>query len=153
MKSSIWAFERDAGARLNESRRVVLVEHCAMGLGGGQTAFKMVERKAHCWLEWLPSIHDKPTRARGFQAGASMKMVHIPVGPEGDAFIGELLKFPAGRHDDDVDCASLLGRALDMAHPAVELPRPKLPGPIRGLYEMTWDEIHAQHERINRDRW
>jgi predicted phage terminase large subunit-like protein len=114
---------------------------------------RMVERKAHCWLEWLPSIHDKPTRARGFQARASMEMVHIPVGPDGDAFIGELLKFPAGKHDDDVDCASLLGRALDMAHPAVELPKPKPPEPMRGLHGMTWDEIHAQHERIEQDRW
>ncbi len=27
--------------------------------------------------------------------------------------------FPAGKHDDDVDTASLIGRAIDQAHPAI----------------------------------
>lgn len=76
------------------------------------------ERKVYCRWEWLPSITDKGARARGFQARASMKMVHIPNGSDGDAWIEELIRFPAGKHDDEVDTASLLGRALDEAHPA-----------------------------------
>lgn len=77
------------------------------------------ERKIYCRMEWLPSIHDKPTRARGFQARAAMGMVHIPMGPEGDDWLDEMIRFPTGKHDDEVDTASLLGRALDEAHPAV----------------------------------
>jgi predicted phage terminase large subunit-like protein len=76
---------------------------------------RMLERKVYCRLEWLPSIHDKPTRARGFQARAAMGRVWMEPGAD----INEFLAFPAGKHDDDVDCASLIGRALDMAHPAV----------------------------------
>jgi predicted phage terminase large subunit-like protein len=76
---------------------------------------RMMERKVFCRLEWLPSIHDKPTRARGFQSRAAMGTVFLE--PEAD--VSEFLSFPAGRHDDDVDCASLIGRALDMAHPAI----------------------------------
>lgn len=76
---------------------------------------RMHERKIYCRMEWLPSIHDKPTRARGFQARAAMGMVSV----EPSADIGEFLSFPAGKHDDEVDCASLIGRALDMAHPAI----------------------------------
>lgn len=80
---------------------------------------RMRERKAFCRLEWMPSINDKPTRARGFQARASMGKVLISSMPEYDAVIDEFTRFPAGKHDDDVDCGSLLGRALDMVHPAL----------------------------------
>ena len=78
------------------------------------------ERRVYCRWEWLPSITDKSARARGFQARAAMKMVHVPEGSEGDAFIEELIRFPAGKHDDEVDTASLMGRALDEAHPATK---------------------------------
>ena len=89
---------------------------------------RMRERGVYCRLEWVPSIHDKPTRARGFQARASMGMVSLPEGPEGDAILDEYLRFPAGKHDDDVDCASLIGRALDEAHPGVHtIPKPEEP--------------------------
>ena len=80
---------------------------------------RMMERQVYCRMEWLPSIHDKPTRARGIQARAAMGMLHVPEGPEGDDWIDEMIRFPTGKHDDDVDCASLLGRAIDEAHPAM----------------------------------
>ena len=78
------------------------------------------ERRVYCRWEWLPSITDKSARARAFQARAAMKMVHVPEGAEGDGFIEELIRFPAGKHDDEVDTASLMGRALDEAHPATK---------------------------------
>lgn len=76
---------------------------------------RMLERRSHCRLEWMPSINDKPTRARGFQARAAMGKVWFEPGAD----ISEHLLFPAGKNDDDVDCSSLIGRALDMAHPAI----------------------------------
>lgn len=76
---------------------------------------RMRERQTRCRLEWLPSIHDKPTRARGFQSRAAMGGVWFEPGAD----VGEFLQFPAGKHDDDVDCASLIGRALDETHPAI----------------------------------
>jgi hypothetical protein len=33
--------------------------------------------------------------------------------------LSEFLVFPAGKHDDEVDTASLIGRAIDQAHPAI----------------------------------
>jgi predicted phage terminase large subunit-like protein len=75
---------------------------------------RMRERGVFCNMQWLPSIQDKSTRARGFQARASMGAVHL----EPDADTAEFLAFPAGKHDDDVDCASLIGRALDELYPA-----------------------------------
>jgi predicted phage terminase large subunit-like protein len=76
---------------------------------------RMLERKVFCRLEWLSSIHDKPTRARGFQARAAMGKVFLEKGAD----LSEFLVFPAGKHDDEVDTASMIGRALDMAHPAI----------------------------------
>lgn len=93
-----------------------------------------MEREVYCWWNWLPSIQDKPTRARGFQARCSMRMVHLPAGPEGDEILEEYMRFPAGKHDDDVDCGSLLGRALDMAHPATVGVKPPEPDGL-GAYK------------------
>jgi predicted phage terminase large subunit-like protein len=76
---------------------------------------RMRERQIACRLEWVPSIHDKPTRARGFQSRASMGKVWLEQGAD----LGEFLSFPAGKHDDEVDVAGMIGRALDMAHPAI----------------------------------
>jgi predicted phage terminase large subunit-like protein len=84
---------------------------------------RMIERKVFCRLEWLPSIHDKPTRARGFQARAAMGKVWFEPGAD----FGEFLSFPAGKHDDDVDAAGMIGRALDEAHPALGQARPNQP--------------------------
>jgi hypothetical protein len=81
----------------------------------------MKDRQIRCRLEWLPSIHDKPTRARGFQARASMGEVFFEPGAD----LSEFLVFPAGRHDDEVDVASLIGRALDQVHPAIVPPSDK----------------------------
>jgi predicted phage terminase large subunit-like protein len=76
---------------------------------------RMRERKTFCRLEWLPSVHDKPTRARSFQAMAASGRVYF----EQQADLSEFLSFPAGKHDDEVDTASLIGRAIDQAHPAI----------------------------------
>lgn len=80
---------------------------------------RLIERKLGCRLEWLPSINDKPTRARGFQARAAMGKVNLPIGEQGDLDLDEYLRFPAGKNDDMVDCGSLIGRALDETHPAI----------------------------------
>jgi len=66
-----------------------------------------------------PHGADKPTKAQSFQGMAATGRVWIPEGPEGDEIISQYLKFPAGSHDDEVDAASVIGRALCDAHPAV----------------------------------
>lgn len=102
---------------------------------------RMRERKTFCRLEWMPSIADKPTRARGFQSRAAMGMVRFEPGAD----IEEFVRFPAGKHDDDVDCAGLIGRALDMAHPAIapiqEQPKPR----------DRWAKAFGEHE--DADDW
>lgn len=79
---------------------------------------RMNERRATCRLEWLPSIHDKPTRARSIQALASMGKLWFPASATWKAdVIGQALRFPAGKHDDAVDVLSLIGRGLAHIRP------------------------------------
>lgn len=74
---------------------------------------RMIERGAICRIEWLASISDKATRARSFQALASMGKVLFPKrAPWLADVLGELLRFPAGKNDDSVDVCSLMGRGL-----------------------------------------
>jgi predicted phage terminase large subunit-like protein len=76
---------------------------------------RMDERAAYCPLEWLPSIHDKPTRLRAFQGMCDQGKVWFPKrGTDWRSdVIGQLLRFPVGMHDDKVDACSLLGRGLE----------------------------------------
>lgn len=74
---------------------------------------RMSERGAFCRMEWMASISDKPTRARSIQAVASMGKLFLPKNAvwKGEV-LAQLLRFPAGKHDDAVDVFSLIGRAL-----------------------------------------
>ncbi len=104
---------------------------------------RMHEREIYCRLEWLSSIHDKPTRARGFQARAAMGKVYF----EPTADVGEFLKFPAGTHDDEVDVAGMIGRALDDAHPAIA------PVKEEAKYIDRWDFKFKQDDEALSNDW
>lgn len=85
---------------------------------------RMRERGTPVRMEALPSVADKPTSARGFQSRAATGRVYLPDTPEGEVVIDELIRFPTGKYDDEVDACSKIGRALDTAHPALAA-RPK----------------------------
>ncbi len=77
------------------------------------------ERGVYLRREQFASVSDKPTRSRSFQARMSMGRVFFPKRaqwlPELEA---ELLTFPVGKHDDQVDALGLIGRILDEIVPA-----------------------------------
>lgn len=78
---------------------------------------RMRERRDYCRMEWLTSSADKPSRARGFQALASMGKVYLPAGKDwAMRLLNQLMRFPAGAEDDGVDVCSLMGRIMDMTH-------------------------------------
>lgn len=59
--------------------------------------------------EQYPAIRDKPTRARPLQARiAQAKLAISPDAYWADDLMGELARFPAGKHDDQVDALALL---------------------------------------------
>lgn len=91
---------------------------------------RMQERQAYCRVEWLSSISDKSTRARAIQARASMGKVFMPKNaPWKSDLLAQLLKFPAGKHDDGVDVMSLIGRGLEHIRGATK-PRKPVQQPI-----------------------
>lgn len=75
---------------------------------------RMRERKIYCHREQMTSVADKPTRSRAFQARASMGKVYLPHNAGWiTEMMSELLAFPQGRHDDQVDVLGMVGRMLD----------------------------------------
>jgi len=80
---------------------------------------RMDERRTWASIEWVASIHDKPTRARAFQALAANGKVSFPNMGWANDVVDQLIRFPAGKHDDAVDCCSLIGRAVYEAWPAL----------------------------------
>ena len=80
---------------------------------------RMDERNCNIRVEWVPSITDKPARARALQGRASMGKVHLPDNETGHRILHQMLAFPGGREDDDVDMCGMMGRVIDEAHVAV----------------------------------
>lgn len=98
-----------------------------------------------------PHGASKAIKAQSFQGLCALQMVWIPEGPMGDAIVDEYVKFPAAAHDEEVDCGAIMGLAISMAHPALVPPEDKAPGELRGIREMTWDELMAaQRPRVDR---
>jgi predicted phage terminase large subunit-like protein len=72
------------------------------------------ERKAWCTREQFPTRGDKAVRARSIQGRMSLQGLYVPAqAPWLADFRSELLHFPAGLHDDQVDAIGLIGQLLD----------------------------------------
>lgn len=97
------------------------------------------ERKVWFYREQYTSSVDKAIRARSIQARMSMGKVYLPRNaPWLSDFERELLSFPAGKHDDQVDAFSLLGRMLaNMSAAQV----PKAMEPARFPLDRTFNEL------------
>lgn len=139
-----WWFDQAPSDVWIESQCNLIVEHspiCWFGEAGPiRRAIepflmrRMQQREAYCRIEWLASIADKPTRARPIQALASMGKVFLPKkAPWKDRLKAQMLRFPAGKHDDAVDVLSLFGRGLEFMR-----------GPKRKT-NAEKAEIHALH--------
>jgi phage terminase large subunit-like protein len=89
---------------------------------------KRRERRAIGRIEWVPHIGDKSANARALQGLAEMGLIGIANTAYGDEVLESLIKFPAAKHDDDVDMAALMARVVDEAHPGfVAPPEPEKP--------------------------
>lgn len=106
---------------------------------------RMREERVYCRREQVASAADKPTRSRSIQARTSMGKVYLPSkAPWLADFTQELLVFPAGKHDDQVDAFGLIGRMLDELIPASK-PKPPTAAQSSGYKRL--------HEDRNSDEW
>lgn len=74
---------------------------------------EMDNRKLFVYREQFTSATDKTVRSRSFQAYMAQGKVHILNDHWTKALERELLAFPSGKHDDQVDALGLIGRLLD----------------------------------------
>lgn len=74
---------------------------------------RMKERGVNGYRIQYASKADKSVRARSIQGRMAMGKVFLPKGkPWVEGLVKELLTFPNGKHDDQVDVLSLIGRML-----------------------------------------
>ncbi len=72
------------------------------------------ERKAYFIRTQFPTRADKATRARSMQGMMALRGLHVPLHAKWyPDFRAELLAFPQGKHDDQVDAIGLVGQLLD----------------------------------------
>lgn len=96
---------------------------------------RMQERHTHFNRQQFTSTSDKGSRAQSIRGRMSQgKVLFRRHSAWRSAFEAELLSFPAGKHDDQVDMLSLFGRMIDKMYPAKKAPQlvPKYRTSVRG---------------------
>jgi predicted phage terminase large subunit-like protein len=88
------------------------------------------ERKAYCARETFPTRGDKAVRAQSIRGRMAQEGLYVPTKADWyPALRSELLSFPAGKHDDQVDALGLVGQLLDKmttgTKPRAEKPKPR----------------------------
>jgi len=104
------------------------------------------ERKAWGHMEWMPHIGDKLANARALQGMAELGLVGIANTEHGDWLLDQLLAFPAGKHDDGVDEAALIARAIDEVPAAMAAA--KQPNKQRDRWHDAFDDDEADSWKV-----
>ena len=104
---------------------------------------RSIERKAWIQRELFSTRHDKATRASSIRGRMAQIGLYVPIDAVWLSDLrAELLSFPHGRHDDQVDALGLVGQLLDKFQSAY-VPKPKEPDDWRdkGYAEASdsWD--------------
>jgi predicted phage terminase large subunit-like protein len=73
---------------------------------------RMQEEGVYVFREQYTSASDKATRAQAIRGRMSQEKVFFPRTSWAETLIHELMRFPVGKHDDQVDVLSLFGRML-----------------------------------------
>ena len=72
------------------------------------------EKGAYVFREQFPTRGDKAIRAQSIRGRMALEGLYVPFGASWYADLrSELLSFPAGKHDDQVDALGLVGQLLD----------------------------------------
>lgn len=85
------------------------------------------ERQAWCVREQFPTRGDKAVRAQSMRGRMALDGLYVPIdAPWYADLVAELMSFPAGKHDDQVDMLGLIGQLLDrmMAGEGPKVPAP-----------------------------
>lgn len=90
---------------------------------------RMRERRAYVSREQFPTRGDKAVRAQSIRGRMALEGLYVPTSALWYSDLrSELLSFPAGKHDDQVDALGLVGQLLDKM---LKGTRPKPIEPVR----------------------
>ena len=98
------------------------------------------ERKAYVKRSQFPTRGDKSIRAQSIRGRMALEGLYVPQQANWFAdFRSELLSFPAGKHDDQVDAIGLIGQLLDTIVHGQRHEKPK-PDPMDDYTEIDSDD-------------
>jgi predicted phage terminase large subunit-like protein len=112
---------------------------------------RLRERHLYIARAQFPTRGDKAVRAQSIRGRMAMDGLYVPIhAPWYPEFRRELLSFPAGKHDDQVDAIGLIGQVLDKmvsGHMApVEPEKPKVLSTDPLLCTVTLDDLFEANE-------
>lgn len=89
---------------------------------------RMRERRAFVAMRAFPTRGDKVVRATSIRGRMALRGLYVPASEPWFADMrSELLRFPAGAHDDQVDALGLVGQLLDSMTPGRNANEPNKP--------------------------
>ena len=125
---------------------------------------RMTEERAYFHMVRFASATDKATRAQSILGRISMGKVRFPRAadaPWWPILRDELIRFPHGKHDDQVDTMSLVGRmiagmitgsmpneGLPHGTPGLHINTGQSSAPVKGHRPMTLNDLWKEEERL-----
>jgi predicted phage terminase large subunit-like protein len=104
------------------------------------------ERKAYTYRRPFPTSGrgDKAVRAQSIRGRMALMGLYVPINaPWYPEFRAELLSFPAGKHDDQVDALGLIGQLLDVINPGIAEKEPE------AKKDTAYREAHDDTETVS----
>jgi predicted phage terminase large subunit-like protein len=96
------------------------------------------ERKAYVVREAFPTRGDKAVRAQSIRGRMALEGLYVPTSAHWYPDLrAELLSFPAGKHDDQVDALGLVGQLLD------KMMAGQKPRPVEKPHRDRWDRAFS----------
>src|SRR5262245_37450244 len=94
-----------------------------------------------CYRQQFPTKGDKAVRAQSSLCRMALEGLYVlNDAPWVSEFKRELLSFPAGKHDDQVDALDLIGQLLDQMVPGVKPREPEKPKVDSGYRPIGLDQ-------------
>jgi predicted phage terminase large subunit-like protein len=103
---------------------------------------RMRERNAYVARKQFPTRGDKAIRAQSIRGRMALDGLYVPTRAKWfPDFRSELLNFPAGKYDDQVDALGLIGQVLQHMSSGIAKPSDDLPKRPLGANEMTFNQL------------